>query len=409
METRDFLVPDLGEGLAGVTIVRWLVAPGQQVALNEVLCVVETEKATVEIPSPFAGSIVELGGGEEEWLLVGTLLVRMEVTESRHATLVGHGGNATLDRSRRRAVSSAEVTASAPSPSVGVVSGRALTKPPIRKLAKELGVDLSAIAVGTGPHGMISRDDVRAAADTPRRDRVMPAPFKSVAVRGVRAVIAERMKTSRTKIPDATCSVTLDCSRLLEVRVALNLAAERQGVPAVVTPFSLICRLLAQALTNLPLLNATFHEAGPEIVLHDAVHLGIGTATRRGLLITVVRDAQRRTTLDISREIVRLAGGARDGTLPLADLQGSTFTVSNFGALGLDDGIPVINYPEAAILGIGSIKPRPHVIDGEVVARQTATFTLAFDHRVCDGADAAKLLTMLRELVESPELALLLA
>jgi pyruvate dehydrogenase E2 component (dihydrolipoamide acetyltransferase) len=201
--------------------------------------------------------------------------------------------------------------------------------------------------------------------------------------------------------------VVVDCTRLLEVRATLNAAAERRGLGQPVTPFALLCRLFVQALRSAPGLNASYDESGPAIKVFDAVHLGIGTATDRGLLVTVVRDAGRRSTLDLAVELARLAVSAREGTIGPAELVGSTVTVSNFGALGLDEGIPVINHPEAAVLGVGSIKSRPHVVDGAVVARPTASLTLAFDHRVADGAEAGRLLGTLRDLVENPELALL--
>jgi pyruvate dehydrogenase E2 component (dihydrolipoamide acetyltransferase) len=223
----------------------------------------------------------------------------------------------------------------------------------------------------------------------------------------VRARIAEHMTTSRTRIPDATCGVTADCTRLLEVRSALNEHAERGGRAPVITPFSLLARFVVLALEANPMLNATFDERGPEIRLHEAVHLGIGTATDRGLVVTVARDAGGRSVHDLSAELARLSERARAGTAAPAELSGSTFTISNFGALGLDDGIPIINHPEAAILGVGAIRPRPHVVDGAVVARPTAALTLAFDHRVCDGAEAGRFLGQLRRTIEAPELALL--
>ncbi|MCU1358730.1 MAG: branched-chain alpha-keto acid dehydrogenase subunit, partial [Ilumatobacteraceae bacterium] len=228
-----------------------------------------------------------------------------------------------------------------------------------------------------------------------------------IPVTGIRARIAERMSVSRRTIPDATCSVVADYTRLIELRVLLNEAATRRGLPATITPFSLVCRLAVQALRAAPTLNSTFVDDVPEIRVHANVHLGVGTATDRGLVVAVVRDAQTRTTVDLAGELARLAQSARAGSLAPSDMVGSTFTVSNFGALGLDDGIPVINHPEAAILGVGSVKPRPHVVDGQVVARPTGSLTLAFDHRVCDGAEAARFLVELRSLIESPQLALL--
>jgi pyruvate dehydrogenase E2 component (dihydrolipoamide acetyltransferase) len=228
-----------------------------------------------------------------------------------------------------------------------------------------------------------------------------------VPVHGIRARIAERMATSRRRIPDATCSVTADCGRLLDLRGRLNAAAERAGAAPVITPFALIARLLVQTLTIHPELNSTFLDDGPSIRLHGTVHLGVATATDRGLLVPVVHAAQDMSTLRLAEEIARLAEAARAGMATPAELTGSTFTVSNFGAFGLDEGTPVINYPEAAILGIGSIKPRATVRNGEIVARPTATLTCAFDHRVADGAEAGAFLRDLASWVEEPDMVLL--
>jgi len=386
---REFLVPDLGEGLEDATITGWSVAVGDEVELNQTLCTVETNKAEVEIPSPFAGRITELGGAEGDTLTVGSVLVRIATSEAeptkgtgRKPVLVGYGADDEMDSSRRRSVSE-----------------RPRTKPPVRKLAAELNVDLSAVA-GTGPDGVITREDVLAAAG-----RSAPIP-EMLAVRGVQAEMAHRMTLSRKQIPDAHAGVQVHCTNLLRMRDRFRDAADDESP---VTPFVLILRLLAIALRHHPQLNATWLETtdGPQIHLHSAVHLGFGVAAPRGLLVPVVTDAHAKTTRELATVVAELIRDARAGTLKPSELQGSTFTVSNFGALGLDDGVPVINYPEAAILGMGSLKPRPVVVDGDVVARPTMSLTCAFDHRIADGAQVAAFLTELRDLIETPELALL--
>jgi pyruvate dehydrogenase E2 component (dihydrolipoamide acetyltransferase) len=379
---RDFLVPDLGEGLEDATVTGWQVAVGDEVALNQVLCTVETNKAQVELPSPHAGRIVELGGVEGETLPVGAVLVRIATTDAaapRQAVLVGYGTDAGMDASRR------------PPPPL-----RPRAKPPVRKLASDLDVDLAGVAPGSGPDGIVTRDDVLAAAGASSAD--------DVEVRGVRLEMARRMALSRREIPDAHASVHVDCTRLVQLRDGLS---EATAEP--ITPFILTLRLLTVALGRHPILNATWVDTvgGARIHAHSAIHLGVGVAAPRGLLVPVVFDAQGKTTRELSAEVTQLIADARAGTLKPSQLQGSTFTVSNFGALGLDEGVPVINHPEAAILGMGSLKPRPVVMDGLVVARPTMTFTCAFDHRVADGAQVAAFLRELRDLVESPELALL--
>jgi pyruvate dehydrogenase E2 component (dihydrolipoamide acetyltransferase) len=376
---QEFLVPDLGEGLEDATVTSWQVAVGDVVALNQTLCTVETNKAEVEIPSPYAGRIAELGGAAGETLAVGSLLVRIETDTApvRTPVLVGYGADETMDGSRRRA----------------------RAKPPVRKLAADLDVDLARLAPGSGPDGVVTRADVLAAAGSRPEGASGDGP-----VTGVRLEMARRMALSRSEIPDATASVEVDGTALLALRDRL-----RDAGAGSVTPFVLLLRLLVVALQHHPALNATWLDTvdGPRVHAHAAVHLGVGVAAPRGLLVPVVIDAQARTTRRLAEEVDRLVSAAREGTLKPAELQGSTFTVSNYGALGLDDGVPVINHPEAAILGVGALKPRPVVVDGSVVARPTMRLTCAFDHRVADGAQAAGFLTELRSLIEAPELALL--
>jgi 2-oxoisovalerate dehydrogenase E2 component (dihydrolipoyl transacylase) len=414
-EVRAFLVPDLGEGLVDATVVGWMVAPGDVVKLNQVLCELETAKAVVEIPSPWPGTIVELGGDAGATLDVGAMLVRIALSEStplRQPTLVGYGPAPSTGGRRRRA--SHPVRTEPPASTPLAAPSKPLAAPPVRKLALDLGVDLSALAPGSGPDGLITRADVRRAAAGVHAtapgsglDRGSAPTDEAVPVVGIRARIAQNVATSRATIPDATCSVVVDCRRLLQLRDTLRTALERRGDKTVVTPFALVCRMLVDALGTNPELNATWVDDGPAIRLHQHLHLGIGTATERGLLVPVVRDADRLSTRELAAAITRLAEGARAGRLSPAELTGSTFTVSNFGALGLDEGIPVINHPEAGILGVGAIKERPHVVDGAVVACPTTTLTLAFDHRVADGAEAGRLLSTLRDLIEAPEIALL--
>ncbi|KAA1431808.1 2-oxo acid dehydrogenase subunit E2 [Mycolicibacter arupensis] len=385
---KTFAVPDLGEGLTEVTLTCWNVTAGDQVALNQVLCSVETAKAEVEIPSPYAGRVVELGGVVGDVLAVGAPLVRIDTGPAaepapagRTPVLVGYGTDDAVDTSRR-------TCASGPA--------RPKAKPGARKLAAELGIDLSRVPAG--PAGVITADGVLAASGAARPGdelrRLSP----------VQAAMAARMTQSRSVIPDAHGSVQVDGTRLLHLRDRL---ADAGG--GTITPFVLILRLLVIALTRHPALNAAWVDTpeGPQICTHRALHLGFGVAAPRGLLVPVVVDAHRKTTRELAEAVARLIADARAGTLTPAELQGSTFTVSNFGALGLDDGVPVINYPEAAILGIGSLKPRPAVVDDAVVVRPQLTLTCAFDHRVADGAQVAEFLCALRELIEEPEIALL--
>ncbi len=388
--TKTFAVPDLGEGLEEVTVTGWNVAVGDQVELNQVLCTVETAKAEVEIPSPYAGRVVELGGAEGDVLAVGAPLLRIDTAGEpadaveagppvRKPVLVGYGADDAFDTSRRTCAT----------------TGRPKAKPGARKLAAELGVDLGGVP--PGPGGVITTDGVLAAAAGGR------SGDESRPVTGVQAAMAERMALSRSRIPDAHASVQVDCGNLLALRDRLAAG------DALVTPFVLTLRLLIVALTRYPGLNATWVDApeGPQVRTHRAIHLGFGVAAPRGLLVPVVFDAHRKTTRELADAVARLIDGARAGSLRPAELQGSTFTVSNFGALGIDDGVPVINYPEAAILGMGSLKPRPAAVGDTVVVRPQMPLTCAFDHRVADGAQVAEFLCALRDLIEHPDSALL--
>ena len=382
---NDFLVPDLGEGLADVTVSSWSVAVGDEVELNQTLCTVETAKAEVEIPSPYAGRVVELGGAVGDVLPVGTLLVRVATDAAsepkpngavRNPVLVGYGTDAAFHTSRR-----------------GV--SRPKAKPSVRKLAADLLVDLADVQPGAD--GLVSREAVLAAAGVHSEQR--PGVSHDVLpVRGVHAAMAQRMMLSRSQIPDAHASVEVDGTRLLALRDTLGLS-----------PFTLTLRLLVLALTHHRIVNSTWVDGtdGPQVHTHHGVHLGVAVAAPRGLLVPVVRDAHAMTTRQLAEAVGSLITAGRDGVLTPAQLQGSTFTVSNFGALGLDEGVPVINHPEAAILGVGSLRPRAVVVDGELAVRSTMMLTCAFDHRVADGAQVAAFLCELRGLIEEPETALL--
>jgi 2-oxoisovalerate dehydrogenase E2 component (dihydrolipoyl transacylase) len=384
---KSFRVPDLGEGLEEVTVLGWNVAVGDDVELNQVLCSVETAKAQVEIPSPYAGRVVETHGAEGDVLEVGAVLVRIDTApvngevrapngEAAVTTLVGYGADAGIDTSRR--------------------TSRPLAAPPVRKLARELSVDLSSVQdVPTGR--VISRADVLAAAHK-SGDAADIRP-----VRGVQARMAEKMASSHREIPSAQASVEVDCTALLRLRDRLRSAHQE------ITPFVLTLRLLVIALSHNTVLNSTWVDSpeGPGVHVHRGVHLGFGVATERGLLVPVITDAQGKTTRELAGLTAELITRAREGALAPAELRGSTFTVTNFGALGLDDGVPLINHPEAAILGMGAIRPRPVVVGDEVAVRSTMTLTCVFDHRVADGVQVARFVCELRDLIESPETALL--
>lgn len=390
MATREFLLPDLGEGLTEAEVVRWLVTPGEDVAVDQPVVEVETAKAAVEVPSPFAGTVAGLHAAEGARVQVGAPLLSIEVAElddgASGAILVGYGTGE--GRSRRRS----------PRPAGAPQQHRPRAKPPVRKLAKALGVDLDEVN-GSGPEGLVTREDISRAAARVRA----PAPpaahdAERIPLHGVRRAIAEKMATSRREIPEATAWVDCDATGLCELRDRLS--ADHPAVP--VSPLAIILRACVAGLRAFPSLNASLDAERGEIVLHQDVNLGVAVHTDRGLLVPVVKGAHQLSMLQIAAELARLAKAARDGGITPAELVGSTFTVSNYGSLGIDGGTPVINYPEAAILGVGRIADRPWVHKGVVEPRKVVQLSIAFDHRICDGADASGFLRLIAGCVECP-------
>ena len=285
----------------------------------------------------------------------------------------------------------------------------------MRKLARDLGVDLAGRR-GSGPGGRATRADVEtwagSAPATTVPEGAVPAPGPTPApagtageripVTGIRKAIAEKMVRSRREIPDATSWVDADATELMALRDTINARRAADANAVKVTPLVLVLRACVAALQQYPLLNARFDAEAGEIELRRAVHLGFAAQTDRGLLVPVIHDAQDRTTIEIAGELARLAQAVRDGTATPGELTGGTFTVSNYGAFGVDGGAAVINHPEVAILGVGRIVDRPWVVDGAVAVRKVVQLSLSFDHRVCDGGDAGGFLRFVADCVEQP-------
>ena len=384
MPVRDFLLPDLGEGLEDAEVLQWLVSEGDRVELNQALVEVNTAKATVEIPSPWAGIVERLHAAPGDVVAVGDPLVSVIVDDTaepasggRRPVLVGYG----VDESTDAPVPVATTPAGTAAPAVAAT-------PAVRKLAKERGVDLSSLR-GTGPGGRVTRDDVEGAAGG--------ADVEVVPVRGVRRVIAERLTRSVREIPHVTAFITLDATALQAFRE--RHAAETGDR---LSPLPVVVRALADACRRHPLLNASFSAERSEILLHRRVHLGVATDTERGLLVPVVRNADLKGIAEIAADVARLAGAARDGSIGPDDLTGGTITVTNVGSFGSEFGTPIIDPPQGAILALGLIEPRALVVDGAVQARPACTLALSFDHRLMDGAQAGRALRDLRDLLQDP-------
>ncbi|MEV6005882.1 dihydrolipoamide acetyltransferase family protein [Streptomyces sp. NPDC051976] len=462
---KEFTLPDLGEGLTEAEIVRWLVEVGEVVAIDQPVVEVETAKAVVEVPCPYGGVVTARFGAEGDTLEVGRPLVTVAVGSRTQDTdgggdgggheradddggsgnvLVGYGTGGAVARRRARVRAVAAVspgTASAPvaaastavptataldatgtvpdptaAPALTVVDGGpvAVISPLVRRIAREHGLDLRALA-GTGPEGLILRADVeRAVAGAASAEpAVAPAPVASAAsvaaavpvvdgvervpLRGIRGAVADKLARSRREIPDATCWVDADATELLAARAAMNAAGGER-----ISVLALFARIVTAALARYPELNATVDAERREIVRLPAVHLGFAAQTDRGLVVPVVRDAQGRTTAGLSAEIGRLTEAARTGSLTPGELTGGTFTLNNYGVFGVDGSTPIINHPEAAMLGVGRITPKPWVHQGELAVRQVVQLSFTFDHRVCDGGTAGGFLRFVADCVESP-------
>jgi pyruvate dehydrogenase E2 component (dihydrolipoamide acetyltransferase) len=392
MTARDFLLPDLGEGLEDAEVSQWLVAEGDRVELNQTLVEVTTAKATVELPSPWAGVIERLHAAPGDIVAVGSPLVSVRVDDAaqaapggRRAVLVGYGVDESAD---------AAPAAQAQSPSTASSAPTAAATPAVRKLAKDRGVDLSALT-GTGPGGRITRDDVQRAGrteTTPASEEVEIVP-----VRGVRRVIAERLTRSVREIPQVTTFITLDATAVQAFRQ--QLAGTTGGR---VGPLPIVLRALADTCTAHPSINASFSAERSEILLHRRVHVGVATDTERGLVVPVVRDVHTKGIASIADDVARLVAAARDGSIPAGDLSGGTITVTNVGTFGAESGTPIIDPPQGAILAVGIIEPRALVVNGAVEARPACTLALTFDHRLLDGAEAGRALRDLRDLLQDP-------
>ena len=397
-----FLLPDLGEGLTEAEIVTWHVQAGDTVTVDQPIVEVETAKAVVEVPVPFAGRVTALHGQPGDVVAVGEPLLTVDTAESGNV-LVGYGTSSGHRRGHRATRSSGDS-------SVPPRNGRLpVASPLIRQLARSAGVDLTTIR-GSGRDGLITRQDVDAAINARQAGpAAVPEPAPTVPpaggviripIRGLRKSVADKLSRSRREIPEATVWVDVDATEMLRLRAALN---GDESAPKI-SLLALLSRFTILALHRHPELNARIE--GDEIVMGPSVHLGFAAQTDRGLMVPVVRDAQVHTLEQLAVAVAERTRRARDGTLGPAELTGGTFTVNNYGVFGVDGSAAIINHPEAAILGIGRIIQRPWVVDGQVVPRQMTELTLAFDHRVCDGGTAGGFLRFIADCVESPANAL---
>ncbi|WP_326956531.1 dihydrolipoamide acetyltransferase family protein [Amycolatopsis sp. NBC_01286] len=443
---KQFPLADTAEGLTEADILSWHVKPGDTVTVNQIVVEIETAKAAVELPIPWAGVVTELHVEPGQTVEVGTPILTIDVDpggaaapaptaspaaasapaeEEEMKPLVGYGSKAVVTQRRARKgaapapaaavaapapVAPAPVAPAAPAPRGGYVP---LAKPPVRKLAKELGVDLHALT-GTADGGVITRDDVHKAAngsapvaatvstvdsgyDPATRERRVP-------IKGVRKMTAAAMVQSAYTAPHVTEFLTIDVTPMMEFREKLKKSREFAGVK--VTPLTFAAKAVCLAAKRTPDINAVWDEAAQEIVYKDYVHLGIAAATPRGLIVPKVRDADSLSLKELASALTALTEVARQGKTSPADMANGTITITNVGVFGVDTGTPIINPGESAILCLGAIKDQPWVVDGEIKVRKVLQLSLSFDHRVVDGQQGSEFLADVGALLADPAMAM---
>jgi 2-oxoisovalerate dehydrogenase E2 component (dihydrolipoyl transacylase) len=389
-----FRLPDLGEGLTEAEVVRWLVAEGDPVAVDQPVVEVETAKSLVEVPTPVAGRVAVRHAAEGSVLAVGKPLLtvtaaaaaetyREEERAGSGNVLIGYGtpGATTTGRRRRPRMPAAPAPAPAPRRVPLVLS------PLVRRFAKTKAVDLSTVD-GTGPGGVITRGDVERAAA--RTSAAVVAGERRIPMSGFRRAVSAALSRSRAEIPEATVWVDVDATRLWELRESL-----RPG-PGLL---AYIARFTVAALREYPVLNARVDTERQEIVQLDRINLGIAVQGERGLVVPAVAGAEAMTTARLDEQIRRVTAAARAGSVPT---EAGTFTLNNYGGFRVDGSAAIINHPQVAILGFGRILDRAWVVDGELCVRKITQMSFVFDHRVCDGGTAAGFLRSVADAVENP-------
>jgi len=450
---REFAMPDVGEGLTEAEVVTWNVAPGDTVVVNQIICEIETAKAAVELPCPYAGTVGALLVEPGQTVAVGAPIIAIESAEAapaarapapteelgakigeagkdgRVATLVGYGPRpGPAARRPRRSVPVVQEShvhelsgqeSGFPEPARGGkgrgvrVGAVPLAKPPVRKLARDLGVDLYAL-IGTGSDGVITREDVAVHAAGRPTDGSQVAGIPPVTatgagvrrepIRGVRKATAAAMVTSAFTAPHVTEFLAIDITATMALRDRLR--GTRAYAEVKLTPLAFVAKAVCLAARRTPAVNAHWDEAAGEILYYDRVQLGIAVATPRGLIVPKVRDADTLTLHGLATALGELTATARSGRTPPADMAGGTFTITNVGVFGVDTGTPILNPGEAAILAVGAIKPTPWVVDGELAVRTVCQLALSFDHRLVDGEQGSRFLADVGALLADPGLAL---
>lgn len=455
----EFRLPDLGEGLTEAEVVQWLVKPGDPVTLNQTLAEVETAKAVVELPSPYEGTVSTLHADAGDTVAVGAPLIAFDVAgaepeapaiagdekradaeEKAQPNLVGYGAapasGARPARRARRGVASAATEADAaviaaaphdalpPAVAEPVVGERPRSTPPVRAYAKRRGVDLVLVAADVGDR-VITRSDVDAYADRVGAAKAEPAEHEvaeaaaltvpaapagersqtRIPIKGVRKATAQAMVRSAFTAPHVTCFHTVDVTATMELIEQLR--ADRSLSDHRIGPLVLIAKAVCLALGRNPSLNATWDEEAGEIVQNHFVDLGIAAATERGLIVPIIRDAERLSLTGMADALTQLTQTARSGRTSPAELAGGTFSITNIGVFGIDAGTPILPPGQSGILAVGAVRRQPWEYKGEIALRQMMTLSVSFDHRLVDGAEGSRFLKDVADLLEQPGRAML--
>jgi pyruvate dehydrogenase E2 component (dihydrolipoamide acetyltransferase) len=408
----EFRLPELGEGVSEGELIKWRVKEGEMVKDDQPLCEVMTDKATIEIPSPFSGKIKQLVAKEGEIVKVHQLMVVAEGASG--AAPAAHAAPAVEAPRPAASVAAAVSSAAAPAPATKF-SADVLASPATRKMARENGVDLGSVPA-SGPHGRVLMDDVARALS----GASAPAPVKSsrvfaageverTPIRGMRKKISEKMRLSKDKAAHFTYVEEADATELVRLRTQAKAIAEKQGIKLTYLPF--ILKAMVAALKQHPRLNSTLDEATNEIVTHHTYNISLSVQTEDGLTVPVVKHVEQKTIFELAREIADIVDRARKKKLVMEDFQGSTITLTNAGSIGGLFATPIINYPEVAILGFNKIFRKPVVVNRggkeKLAIRDWTYFSISMDHRILDGAEAAEFMKTFISFIENPSLLVL--
>ncbi len=410
---KEFKFPDIGEGIEEGEIVKWRIKEGDRVEEHQVIGEVETDKAVAEIPSPYSGIVLKINFKEGETVKVGQVLFvigeegeKYTKSEVRGPVIKPAGAVGYLEEASDEEGATPRIVS--PAKPAGI---QVLATPAVRSMAKELNVDLTQ-ASGTGPEGRITEEDVRRAAGSEAKTQAPELKIKRkydmwgyidrIPMKGIRKVIAKHMVESVKHIPHVTTMDEADVQKLVALRESEKLKAKEQGIHLTFLPF--VMKACLVAMKEFPMVNSTLEEDSEEIIMKKYYNFGFAVdVDGEGLMVPVVKGVDMKSVLEIAKEMQELAEKARQRKLDLQDMRGGTFSITNYGSIGGTFATPIINYPEAAILGLGRMHDKPIAVDGKVEIRKVLPLSLVFDHRIIDGAYAARFLNVLIAQLQEPE------